>query len=218
MKMTSADINRQEIYRYLGYRGIKGDENTDRIIDSCIKEVLEVSDMRHFYKRFSLEFGSNNLIKIDRMEFESKSLSKNFAGCKEVFLFAATLGMEVDRVLGRYVKLNMLRAAVFQSTAAAVIEAYCNLLQSQIEEEVKDEGLYLRPRFSPGYGDVNLEVQKDFLSLIDSPKTVGIILNEGGMMIPEKSVSAFMAISKEKTDCSRQGCEICGKKDCAYKR
>ncbi len=218
MLFKSQDVDRQEIYRYLGYRGIQKDSSVDLLISSCLEEVFKVSDMRHFYKRFSLELKENNFVKIESLEFQSKSLSKNFNGCHEVLLFAASLGMEVDRVLARYTKINLVRAAVFQSTAAATIEAYCNHCQNQIEDEMKKENLFLRPRFSPGYGDVNLEIQKDFLSMIDSAKTVGIILGQGGIMIPEKSISAFMALSKENSFCPKEGCEICGKKDCLYKR
>lgn len=211
------EINRKEICRYLGYRNVVPDENINALIESCVDEVLKFAAPASFYKRFSLKI-DGNLIKIENLEFYSKSLSKNLADCTEVILFAATLGLEVDRILAKYSKINVSRAVVFQSTAAAAIEAFCNECQEKIESEVKKEGLFVRPRFSPGYGDVALSIQKDFLNMIKADRTVGIILTQGDIMIPEKSVTAFMGLSSVDLKCHREGCEICGKTDCSYRR
>lgn len=216
--MSEIEIKSSEVYRYLGYRNIKKDPQIDELIESCKKEVLEVSSMKHFYRRFPLELLEDDVVKIEELCITSKSLSKNLRGCSEVIMFIATLGPEVDRVLARYSRVQVARALVFQAVAAAAIESYCNKCQREIERSLEEEKLFLRTRFSPGYGDVKLEVQKDFLSKIDSVKKVGVILNEGGLMIPEKSVSAFMGISSEKTECNIDGCEICGNENCAYRR
>lgn len=121
-------------------------------------------------------------------------------------------------LMNRYNKLSIAKAAVLQGVGAAAIEAYCNECQKALEEELKAEGLFLRPRFSPGYGDLPLTIQKEFLDVLAAYKTVGIILSDGGVMLPEKSVTAVMGISSENSRCHIEGCEICGKKDCAYRR
>ncbi len=211
------EIDRKEICRYLGYRNVVPDENINALIESCVDEVLKFAAPASFYKRFLLKI-DGSLIKIENLEFYSKSLSKNLADCSEVILFAATLGLEVDRILVKYSKINVSRAVVFQSTAAAAIETFCNECQEKIESEVKKEGLFVRSRFSPGYGDVALSIQKDFLNMIKADRTVGIILTQGDIMIPEKSVTAFMGLSSVDTKCHREGCEICGKTDCSYRR
>lgn len=61
--------------------------------------------------------------------------------------------------------------------------------------------MYVRPRFSPGYGDFALSHQEKFLNAINATKLIGITLSEGGIMIPEKSVSAIMGLSKIDTKC-----------------
>ena len=66
------------------------------------------------------------------------------------------------------------------------------------EEAVK--GNLLSPRYSPGYGDVPLSVQKDICRELDCAKTVGITLTESLLMIPEKSVTAVIGIRK-KVEC-----------------
>ena len=51
----------------------------------------------------------------------------------------------------------------------------------------------MRPRFSPGYGDVSLEVQKDFFRLLPCQR-IGLTLMDTLIMSPEKSVTAFIGI------------------------
>ena len=58
------------------------------------------------------------------------------------------------------------------------------------------EGKNCKPRFSPGYGDLSITIQKDFLQALNADKTVGLSLSEGNLMIPEKSVTAFIGVSK----------------------
>jgi len=211
------EINRKEINRYLGYQHIVPDENVNQLIDECIVDVNKVSAPQHTYKRFPLKI-DGDLITIESLQFNSKNLSKNLQGCDEIILFAATLGMDVDRTLARYSKINVSKALIFQSTAAAAIEGYCNELNENLRQQIASEGFFLRPRFSPGYGDVPLSIQKDFLNLINALRTTGIILTEGDLMIPEKSVTAFIGISKTNTSCHSEGCEACGKVDCSYRR
>ena len=166
------NIDKAEVLRYLGYRNKAADENTSILIDECISEVKAKSEFRSTYRRFNLEVTEDETINIDRLSFRSHNLSRNLKDCSEVILFAATLGMEIDRSLAKYLKLDIAKAVVFQSTAAAAIEAYCDEQNERIIKQMAEEGLYVRPRYSPGYGDVSIDIQKDFLNLIASKSTV----------------------------------------------
>ena len=67
-----------------------------------------------------------------------------------------------------------------------MIEDYCNQCQKKIEEQAAAEGFYVRSRYSPGYGDLSLTYQAEFLRVLEATKKIGIVLSEGGVMIPEK--------------------------------
>lgn len=211
-------INRQEILRYLGYGRNIPDERTDILIDECIEEVMQVMECRSTYRRFPLEICGKGLMRVCGIEFHSENLAKNLRDCEEVIFMAATLGPGPDRLMNRYQKLHISKAAVLQATAAAAIESYCNELQSEIADDLSGENLFLRPRFSPGYGDLSLNVQADFLGMLDAAKQAGIVLSDGGVMIPEKSVTAVIGISRTNESCHMDGCESCEKINCAYRR
>ena len=212
------DINVREALRYLGYGRNQADEAVMGMISECVDKVRQTANPKSVYRRFPLNITDDNYIEAAGIRVKSNSLAKNLKDCSEVILFAATLGTDVDRMLNRYLKLDITRAAVFQAVAAAAVEGYCNEWQKKIEEEAATEGLYVRPRFSPGYGDLPLNIQSQFLSVLNTHKTIGLTLSEGDIMIPEKSVSAIMGLSHRNMKCSIEGCESCDKTDCAYRR
>ena len=80
------------------------------------------------------------------------------------------------------------------------------------------EGWHLRPRFSPGYGDFPLSCQRELLTLLRAPETIGLTAGESMLLLPTKSVTAVMGRSRLALPCHRTGCEACGKTDCAFRR
>lgn len=211
-------IDFKEAARYLGYRNTEPNAAAMELIEECAAAVQKEAEPKHIYRRFDLEITEDGVIKAGGLEMKSSSLMRNFTGCGEVIFFAATLGNGPDMLMNRYSKLSISRAAVLQAVAAAAIEGYCNECQRSIEKELAAENIYVRPRFSPGYGDLPLTLQPDFLRVLNAQKTVGIYLSEGGIMLPEKSVTALMGLSRENSRCHIEGCEACGRTDCAYRR
>ena len=48
------EINKREVYRYLGYKGESPTGETAEIIDSCISDIVNASEFRSFYQRYPL--------------------------------------------------------------------------------------------------------------------------------------------------------------------
>ena len=76
------------------------------------------------------------------------------------------------------------------------IERYCDLLQEELLAQEARENNLFRPRYSPGFGDVTLEVQKIFFELLECQKNLALTLNDSLIMSPEKSVTAFIGVYK----------------------
>ena len=211
-------IDPQEVARYLSYRGQQPDEAVRRLITECIEEVNGAAVPRSVCERFPLHYDTAEGFSAASLRFSSRSLERNLAGCTEVYLFAATLGVAVDTLIHRAVILDAAKGVVMQTAAAAAIEAYCDEENDRLRRQTEAEGLWLRPRFSPGYGDLSLACQRDFLRVLKAQKNIGLTLTDSGMMVPVKSVTALIGISPIQTACHRQGCEVCDKTDCKYRR
>lgn len=212
------EVSRREIRRYLGYGRHEADERVSELIEECVAELSAASSPKSIYRVYPL-----SLLEEDELDFtvfrtKSRSLSRNLKDCDQVILFAATLGAEVDQLLNRYAKLQMSKAVTMQAAATAMIEAYCDEVNTALKEEFEAKGLYLRPRFSPGYGDFPLECQRMITAVLETPKRIGIMLTDRLLMMPSKSVTAVMGISPKPHRCDVRGCEACSKTDCAYRR
>lgn len=120
----------------------------------------------------------------------SENLKKNLAGCGRIILFAATAGVEFDRLVMRYERVSPVKALWYQSIGAAYVESVCDTFNEEIRV------LYgsVRPRFSPGYGDLPLEMQKDIFAALQCEKHIGVTLNNNLFMTPSKSVTAIIGI------------------------
>ena len=186
-------IDRQEVIRYLGYKGHVPTPDVLDLIEVCINEVEAAAEPKHVTRRFSAEV-TDSSVTAGGLTLQSRHLARHLKECREVVFFAATLGTGVDRLLHKYLKLQVSKAVVVQAVAAAAMEHYCNQCQCDIQAAVAKEGLLVRPRFSPGYGDLSLAVQADFLQALQAGKTVGIVLTDGDIMLPEKSVTAIMGL------------------------
>jgi cobalamin-dependent methionine synthase I len=134
-------------------------------------------------------------------------------------MLAVTIGPGADRLVKRSEIRDMLKAYTYQAVGAAAVEAWCDEVNERIKQEAADKGLYARPRFSPGYGDFPLEVQKDFERILEMPKSIGVSLSESLLMTPTKSITAVIGLSDKATDCHRAGCEECNMHEtCEYSR
>ena len=116
-------------------------------------------------------------------------------------LFCATLGAETDRLIRRASITDMSRAVILQACAAAYLEEYCDEQQRLIGEEMAREKRFLRPRFSPGYGDFDIHYQEPVMRMLDCAKQIGLSMTDGYMMTPSKSVTAVIGAGPDRPGC-----------------
>lgn len=153
----------QEAVRYLGYGKNPVDEATSRLVEKGFLELEKVSALRSVFRIFEMNRIDEEKVAIGTLQISSKSLARNLNHCEKAVLFGATLGTGVDRLIARTSLTDMANAVVLQACAAAMLEEFCDEKQFEIGEELEKEGLYLRPRFSPGYGDFDIGFQKSFM-------------------------------------------------------
>lgn len=211
-------ISEKEVLRYLGFRQHMPDENTLRFI--CAVESALQTEIRpkSIYGEFPLAFLSNREVKIGDKVFESEKLRRHLNGCERILVFAATLGAGADSLLRRYSATDRAKAAVAQAVLAAATESYCDEVCAEIAKKESKNGWYLRPRFSPGYGDMALTAQRDLFALLEITKRTGIVLTESCLMLPTKSVTAFIGLTRDAQRCDKRGCALCDNTDCAYRK
>lgn len=212
------DIRTKEAVRYLGYGKNAVDDKTLQEIQDSFRELERVADKKSIYRIFELSLKDENELKIGNVEIYSRNLRTNLKDCKQVVLFAATLGAEVDRLIRKMQVVDMAKAVVMQACAATLLEEYCDELQQKIAEHMQEQGKYIRPRFSPGYGDFSIQHQKAVLAMLEASKRIGVTMTDSYMLTPTKSVTAVIGIGDVEMNCNLNNCEECDKTDCTYRR
>jgi len=206
---------RREALRYLGCRGAEPDEATAALLDERIQAVEAAADPRWT----ALEVPLTPLpdgVELGDWSIHSEKLRAHLEGCTAALLFGATLGVGVDRLIARSAAGQVARAAVDQAVAAALIEAVCDDACGQLAEHYP--GRYLRPRFSPGYGDFPLTDQPELVRRLDGPRKIGLTATDTCLLAPIKSVTAVIGLADTPGKCHAGGCATCSKTNCAFRR
>ena len=212
------EIRQKEVLRYLGYRrGNLPDAELLQKIAVCESALQAAAEPRSTYLRLPLQITGEDSFQVDGHPFVSRDLTRNLQGCREVFLFAATLGIGVDRLIRRATATKMSDAVIYQAAGAEMIESYCNRINEELRQQVLQEGLYLKPRFSPGYGDMPLTAQPVVCRMLDSAKRIGLTLTDSLIMMPSKSVTAFIGITPKPQKNHMKDCRSCKKTNCAFR-
>ncbi len=184
-------FDRREALCYAGAREER-DERLTALCDDCFAELAPALSYRACYAHFPVEV-SAGAVRFPFAVFESATLAERLCGCTGAFLFAATVGPAPDRLIARYGITAPARALLLQGVGAERAEALCDALCRDLGGEYR-----LRARFSPGYGDLPLSVQREFFRVLDCPRKIGLTLNESLLMSPSKSVTAIVGTERVK--------------------
>ena len=178
-------LNRREIFRYAGC-AVPGEAETS-ILEECLAELSGKLTYRVCWREFPLTCPD-----LPFCPTGSADLAKYLRNCTKIVVFGATVGLELDRLIARYSRISPVKALFYQSIGAERIESLCDAFCDEMET------LYApgrtKPRYSPGYGDLPLDVQKAFFAVLDCPRKIGLTLNESMLMSPSKSVTAIIGI------------------------
>lgn len=167
---------------------------TTEQIRRCSDRLNAVMVCRYAYTRTPVDFPDEGVCRFDFATVRSRDLYRNLYGCREAFVFAVTLGIGVDRLLYRLRLTSQAEEFITDALASAAAETLCERTNEALRSEALRGETALRPRFSPGYGDVELSVQKPLLQRIQAEKTLGIALNGAYLMTPTKSITAIAGI------------------------
>ncbi|WP_432663633.1 vitamin B12 dependent-methionine synthase activation domain-containing protein [Wukongibacter baidiensis] len=191
-------IDKNEVLRYLGYGKKEADEITDGIIDECLEEISEIARTNFVYNIYEIKREEGNIyFKNSKFKIEGKDIYKHLQNSEKCAIMAVTLGNEVDKRIRYYSKVNLTKSVIFDACATAGIEALCDRVESEVKKIAINNGYNITSRYSPGYGDLSIEIQPKILNLLDAQKHIGLTVTDSYILIPRKSVTALIGIGEE---------------------
>ena len=187
-KYKEPPVCNKEILRYAN---VKSPNNEIiNILNECLNEVKDKLTYKVCYIKIPLSV-NGKICDFGIFKVNSENLAINLKDADEVIIFAATVGIEIDRLITKYSYISPVKAVMLQAIGTERIEALCNAFCKDMAENFYG---VLSPRFSAGYGDLPLETQKEIFTILNCEKHIGLTLNESLIMSPTKSVTAFAGI------------------------
>lgn len=214
-------LNRAEIIRYLGYQNQEPDEIMLEEIKICEEEFYQVFEPKFYYEVFDLKREGTSLALADgSFVFLGEDIKRHLAGCEKVAFSCATLSQGVDGLIDRAQKEDMLMAFLYDAIANATIEEVRAIAEETVKAEYKE--YHINWQYGIGYGDCPLSLQPLFLERIHAKDQIGLTCNDRHLLVPLKSVTGFIGLSKEQSvtnGCRQKSCHSCNRKEsCLFKK
>ncbi len=202
-------VKLSEVLRYAACR--ETSEDVTALAQWAAAESAPVVQGRVCWREMEVQV-TGDTVCLEGTVWTSHKLAQRLSGCGKAVVFAATVGLALDRLIVRYGHLSPAKGLMLQALGAERVETLCDIFN----EEMQTRYGSMQPRFSPGYGDLPLTAQRDLFKLLECPRRIGLFLNESLLMSPTKSVTAIIGIGG--TPCAMEGCQVCGKQDCTFRR
>lgn len=208
-------LNVDEALRYLGIHA--PDADMHRLAEDAARAIEQRFTPRYVLREYPV------VHREDAVELSGAGVTltghmacRMLESCHHAAVLVCTLGVAFDSFLRTEQTRDMARAVVLNSCGSAYVEAGCDAAEAELRARHPD--LYLTDRFSPGYGDLPLEVQRSLLTAADAARRLGVVAADSHLMNPSKSVTAVIGLSDEMQRARIRGCAYCMMKgECAYR-
>ena len=132
---------------------------------------------------------------------------------------AVTIGNDIERKTRLYEKTNLTKALILDSCATTAVEEVCDIVEEEVRKKAENDNMDITFRYSPGYGDLPLDVQNSFLRTLDAQKRIGLIASENNLLFPRKSVTAIIGIIEKGVSKKKKSCKECNNyENCSFRR
>jgi hypothetical protein len=192
-----------QVLRRLGYPSESAvlPDSVLTLLDEAMRLAAQLMKPKAVYRTLSIASNDSKTVTFHDTSFiiQSPQVARLLKNSVTAVCFAVTVGITLDKEISDQmargeITLGYFIDAVGSETAeAAADELHWNVLQHRAQ----GAGGSVTARFSPGYGDWPLTVQKDLIEVCGGP-LIGISVTPSFLMIPRKSISAVFGIRANK--------------------
>ncbi len=207
-----------EALRYIGMPKEHAEQEILNKVEVTYEELERIAVPRMVYEKLGVNLeGETVFFENTSCSIVSSDLAKLLENSKACYVMAVTLGIQVDRQIGIKQRLSMLDAVVLDACASVLIDKVCDDLEQELMNQLPQDKFFTM-RFSPGYGNVPLEAQRNLLDILQAEKKIGLTLTKTNMLVPAKSITAIVGISNQKEN-RQKSCGTCNLvRTCSYRR
>lgn len=214
LNLSDLQLNREEIFLNLGYKGQSPDVQILEMIQQIIETAKDFCHPEAGYHIFPGQLTSKNTLEINQIPIiVGSTIAKFFVPATHFAIFVATTGIEFDKYMKQLRATgDILIEFLADALGSEIVEATLRYVTDRINEDAKLLGFSTTPAYSPGHCTWQVNEQKTLFSLLPE-NPCSIILNASSLMSPIKSVSGVIGLGikiKQKP----YSCAICRLRNC----
>lgn len=186
------------------------------------KKAIEIGSVilepRVVFERYPIQsFTSKGVALKNGKSLEGELISTHFKNCRNIAVAICTVGSKIDDVSSETFHQNAALAMALEGFASAATEILGNSFCNYLDNLVKTEGYNTNLPINPGMVGWPVEDgQPQLFALVDS-SSIGVELDNTGLMKPLKSLSMIIGIGHN-LNRHKKSCELCNlQKTCSYK-
>lgn len=185
----------KEVFLRLGgnsFKTVLAGGMTTEFARHCAKAYAAVAPCGR-YKVSAISLSLPDVVVCDGEEiFLGRDFVSQAEGAEYLWCGAVSIGHELEKLMEESDSMSL--RAIYDASGSECADAAMDVLFHLAGNELLRRGLVLSPRrFSPGYGDMPLVLQKFFYHKLNMAE-MGVTLTEKMFLVPEKSVTAFAFI------------------------
>ena len=131
-------------------------------------------------------------IELGGYDIKSHYLAKGLENSTQAIFIWATLGKELDDKIHALLSEDKIyKATLLDELASFAVDFLIDKLYLRLKQDYIKKRKFLTLRYSPGYGDIDLDESEKLIKLDDACP----ISYNGSMLVPQKSITAIVGIS-----------------------
>jgi hypothetical protein len=217
--LGSLDIAKSQIEKAMNYMPGNSPDPFSGLIDEVLNDAHAYCSIEGGYiLKDNISFDSQNYkLVIDTTFFSVKKIVfSQIKKAEKAALFLCTAGADI----GEWSKKLMSEGETFKGyvvdvVGSEVVETAMDRIQDSLEEEMKQKGLYITNRYSPGYCGWEVSEQQKLFSFFPID-FCSVKLSDTSLMYPVKSLSGVIGIGKEVSK-KNYPCRFCDERNCIYR-
>ena len=213
------EIDTDIIGKFMGYESGESPEPIPGLVKEVLQEAHEYCDIKGGYviaENIRIDRIKHLLIINDTDFSIKKIISGQLKKIDSIALFVCTAGPGISEYSKKLMhKGDFIKGYIADVVGSEIVESAIDYIQDELEVQMKNIGLGITDRYSPGYCGWSVAEQHKLFSFFPD-NFCDITLTDSSLMQPIKSVSGIIGIGK---NVIRRGyiCNRCDMVNCIYR-
>ncbi len=195
------DIDRAEVWRWLGSHGRKGDPRLEDQVEAASQEALALAEPRAIYTRVRVRALGSEGIWLENGErlngMAGPYLSSQCTGADEIVVAVTTIGPRVEnRVQQLFQEKRPLEAVILDAAGSAASSAASRYVNAVLYSQASTQGLKGGRILRPGSHYWDILGQRVLFSMLPTEQ-IGVTLTTSCLILPKKSGSGIIPFGRE---------------------